>query len=131
MTSITLEWDKRKWDESALDMQGFLFKIGQEVVSNMRESFGSGPPGRQYRRGSVVHIASSTGHPPNVDTGNLSNSLRAEVDVPHVDIYGAEYALYLDDSAQLNRPFISESFDQLDLDDIAGGSLLRGNRGNR
>lgn len=37
----------------------------------VKQSFGTSPPGRSYNYGNVVHVASQSGYPPNVDTGKL------------------------------------------------------------
>jgi hypothetical protein len=45
--------------------------ICEEMVSDIKLNFGTSPPGRSYQHGSVTHIASQPGYPPNVDVGNL------------------------------------------------------------
>lgn len=53
---------------AADDALGALALEGQRMVVN---SFNTSRPGRQYKRGSRIHIASQPGSPPNVDTGVL------------------------------------------------------------
>ena len=45
----------------------------------------------------------------------MKGSLRADVQADGVDFYGAWYAIPLNDSAYLNRPFIAEGFASLDI----------------
>lgn len=45
---------------------------GEQYV---KRSFGTSPAGNSYRIGSVVHVASQGGYPPNVDTGKLRGAI--------------------------------------------------------
>ncbi len=53
-----------------------LREVAEEMVSDIKLSFNTGPDGRTYQRGGKRHVASSPGHPPNVDTGTLRASIR-------------------------------------------------------
>lgn len=87
--------------------------------------------GRQYRRGSKMHTASSAGNPPRVDTGNLRASIRNEKrgDQAYAVVAGGlgevNYAAHLEFGTTKMRPrpfmgptaremerVISEMFDQ-------------------
>lgn len=48
----------------------------EEIVGDIKLSFGTSPPGVSYTRGSVTHVASKAGYPPNVDIGTLRASIR-------------------------------------------------------
>lgn len=86
----------------------FMDALAERVVSAMKLSFGTSPPGRQYSRGDGrTHVASVPGYPPNVDYGDLTNSLRWERRGTDTrEIHGAEHGLILEDSTELDRPFI-------------------------
>ena len=117
---MPLIWNPSRWSGDLSGRREFLTSVADEVVDNWKESFGTGPPGREYRkRDGRIHVASVEGHPPNVDTGDLESSLRYAVQENSVDFYGTDYALYLNDSSVLNRPFIRQGFDDVDLPDHA------------
>ena len=86
----------------------FMDALAEVVVGNMKGSFGTSPPGRSYPRGkNRTHVASVQGNPPNVDYGDLTNSLRWERKGSDTrEIHGAEHGLYLEDNTELDRPFI-------------------------
>ena len=86
----------------------FMDALAERVLTLMKLSFNTSPDGRSYERGSGrVHVASVQGYPPNIDTGTLTNSLRWERHgTDRREIHGAEYGLYLEDSTELDRPFI-------------------------
>ncbi len=46
------------------------------IERRTKENMAKPKRGRQYRRGSVVHVASAPGEPPAIDTGTLANSIR-------------------------------------------------------
>lgn len=46
-----------------------------ERVSEKDKKFNTGPDGRTYMHGNVMHVASSPGNPPNSDTGQLRASI--------------------------------------------------------
>ena len=46
------------------------------IERRTKENMARPKSGRQYRRGSVVHVASAPGESPAIDTGTLANSIR-------------------------------------------------------
>lgn len=90
----------------------------EAVITEMKDSFNTSPPGRSYDRGSGrVHVASVEGYPPNIDYGDLTNSLRWERRGSDTrEIHGAEHGLYLEDSTELNRPFIAPAVAEVNKD---------------
>ena len=106
--------DARRLREMEADTAGrdrWLRGVGNQMVGDIVLSFGTSPPGRQY--GS--HVASVPGHPPNVDTGDLRNSIRlikvGNLRYRIVDgvSYGAELELGLREGVAA-RPFIEPVF---------------------
>lgn len=86
--------------------------IANEVANDIILSFGDSPPGRTYGN----HVASRPGYPPNVDTGALRASIRAERDkalVYHV-LDGVEYGAYLELGSEniAPRPFVAPVFEE-------------------
>lgn len=82
----------------------------EDLVSRIKLSFGTSPPGESYTRGNVTHIASVPGFPPNVDTGTLRASMRWEKTGTlerHI-MDGVEYGIYLEDVHA--RPFMAPAF---------------------
>lgn len=87
---------------------GIAFAIEADVV----QIFDTSPPGGNvYWYGSVAHVASLPGSPPNVDTG----ALRASIDVTQVGQYtywihdGVEYGVHLEYGGKWvdPRPFMT------------------------
>lgn len=93
-------------------LDGFV----EEMVTNIKLSFGTSPPGLTYTRGSVQHVASQPGYPPNVDTGNLRASMRWEKTgkLERTIFDGTEYGIYLEEGAEdagiEARPFVQPEF---------------------
>lgn len=96
----------------------FMDAMAEASVSEMKDSFNTSPPGLAYDRGNGrVHIASQPGYPPNTDYGDLINSLRWERAGSDVrEIHGAEHGKWLEDSAELDRPFIDPAFREIEGD---------------
>jgi hypothetical protein len=96
----------------------FMDAVAETTVGNMTDSFDTSPPGRSYKRGKKrVHVASMPGHPPNIDHSDLVNSLRWERRGSDArEIHGAAHGLYLEDSAELNRPFIGPAVQETNKD---------------
>lgn len=90
----------------------------EAVITAMKLSFNSGPPGKSYDRGNDrVHVASQPGYPPNVDFGDLTNSLRWERRGDDArEIHGAEHGKLLEDSTELDRPFIAPAVAEVNKD---------------
>jgi hypothetical protein len=55
-----------------------VMELALMTEKDVKESMGSGPPGRSYTRGGKTHVASKPGYPPAVDTGTLSNSYQSQ-----------------------------------------------------
>ena len=71
----------------------------EEIASDIKLSFNTGPGGRTYQRGNVSHVASQPGYPPNVDIGTLKNSIRAvrgNHQFQHFIVDGVEYGVELE-----------------------------------
>jgi hypothetical protein len=89
----------------------------EDLVSRIKLSFNTSPPGRTYKRGSRTHTASSPGHPPNIDLGTLTNSITWEPtgDLENTINVGVEHGEYLEDGAEdiglEARPFMKPAFD--------------------
>ncbi|GIL09276.1 MAG: hypothetical protein BroJett033_7870 [Chloroflexota bacterium] len=102
----------------------WLDGVAEAIVTEIVLSFGTSPPGRTHTRGSVAHVASQPGYPPNVDTAALRASIRWEPTGPleRTIMDGVEYGVYLEDGTEdiLPRPFMGPVFD-----DWRGGRLER------
>lgn len=92
-----------------------LRALGSEIVSDIKLSFGDSPDGREYWRGSVLHIASVEGYPPNVDIGTLRASIRLMPDgkLRYLVVDGVEYGLPLEEGTENMgpRPFMGPAFE--------------------
>jgi len=114
-TGITLEIDKRELERLIRDTPGQLSDLkdaaAAEIQGDIVLSFGTGPAGRSYQRGGVTHVASSPGFPPNVDTGALRASIRANSLGPLSAevVAGTEHAEWLEygTSRIAARPFFA------------------------
>lgn len=97
-------------------VDSWLDGFAEEMVTNIKLSFGSSPPGLSYTRGSVTHVASQPDNPPNVDTGALRASIRWERTGKHerTIMAGTEYAEFLENGAEdvglLPRPYMGPEF---------------------
>jgi hypothetical protein len=93
-----------------------LRSAANEMLGDIVLSFNTSPPGREYERGGVVHVASAEDYPPNVDTGALRASMN--VQKQKAGEYwiqdGVEYGLYLEEGTERMgaRPFIAPVFDE-------------------
>lgn len=94
--------------------------IAQDIRNEIIESMKYTPKtGREYPRqqGKKIHIASSPGNPPAIDTGELVSRVLAEsfengaiVGV----IAGAPYAVLLENPESMNRPFLKPALDKIE-----------------
>ncbi len=92
----------------------WLNGVAQQINGEIKASFGSSPPGREYKRRGVIHVASRPGFPPNTDTGALVGSLRVnKVRARHYEIMdGVEYGVFLEDGIGMAaRPFVRPIFE--------------------
>lgn len=87
-----------------------------EIVSDIVLSFGTSPGGETYQRGSVTHVASREGYPPNVDTGALRASMRwaKDGDMRYLIHDGVVYGLMLEMGTErmAARPFVTPVFEK-------------------
>lgn len=118
MTIIRI--DTRRLQQVIASTPGFVDELlasaANEMLGDMQISFNTSPPGETYRRGSVVHVASVKGYPPNVDTGTLRASMRVRrVKRKEYRIEdGVEYGIYLEDGTERMgaRPFVRPVFEE-------------------
>lgn len=84
------------------------------VVTDIKLSMNTSPPGRTYTRGGVSHTASQPGYPPNVDIGTLRASIRWERDglFTRKIMDGVTYGIHLEDGTEsiAPRPFMAPAF---------------------
>lgn len=88
----------------------------EHMVSDIKLSMNTSPPGRSYTRGGVTHVASQPGQPPNIDIGTLINSIRWErhgTFTRHI-MDGVTYGLPLEDGTEsiAPRPFMRPAFER-------------------
>lgn len=92
----------------------WLDSVAEEMVGDVKESFGTSPPGRTYQRGAKTHVSSQPGYPPNVDTGTLRASIRWDRISPFTReiMDGVEYGIELEDGTERiqARPFMGPVF---------------------
>lgn len=96
-----------------------LVKSANQVRNEMIKSMRDTPKtGRAYKRGSKVHIASSPGNPPAIDTVELLRSIVVDVKSEGIEVgalIGAPYAPFLEEgtSRMEPRPFLIPALDKL------------------
>ena len=115
--TITTKLDTKGMDEAirraGLEGSKLMDVLAEAFVGNVKGSFNTSPPGRTYGN----HVASQPGYPPNIDTGNYTNSLRWERDGQFErEVYGAFYGAILEDSAQLDRPHLNPAMRRVEGD---------------
>lgn len=115
-------------------VEKWLNSVAESIVTDVKLSFGSSPPGRTYTRttstlgrdakgrftrvkgAGVTHVASQPGYPPNVDIGTLIGSIRQEKTgtLEYQVMDGTEYGIYLEDGTEHidPRPFMRPAFDR-------------------
>jgi hypothetical protein len=97
-------------------VERWLNGFAEDMVSRIKLSFNTSPPGRVYKRGNRTHTASVPGYPPNIDMGTLANSIYQEKtgNLEHTIYVGVEYGEYLEDGAEdvglEARPFMAPVF---------------------
>jgi HK97 gp10 family phage protein len=92
--------------------------VARDGEAYVKRQFNTSPPGRTYKIGTVTHIASRPGYPPNVDTGKLRNSIYSYREKPGVWVISTgdtEYAMYLEFGTRTMaaRPFMGPTADYL------------------
>lgn len=89
--------------------------ISEGMVNDIKLSFNTSPAGREYVRGSITHVASQPGYPPNIDTGALRASIRWEKKGKYTFhiMDGVIYGYWLEEGTSTiqPRPFIQPVFD--------------------
>lgn len=97
-------------------VEQWLDSVAEDIVTEIKLSFGTSPPGRTHTRGSVTHVASQPGYPPNVDIGTLKASIRWEPKgkLERWVMDGVGYGVYLEDGTERidPRPFMRPAFDK-------------------
>lgn len=97
-------------------VERWLDGAAENIVTDIKLSFGTSPPGLSYTRGGVTHIASQPGYPPNVDIGALTNSITWEPTgrLERTISDGVEYGLWLEDGTEhmQPRPFMGPAFER-------------------
>lgn len=88
----------------------------EDMTTEMKLSFGTGPGDKTYTRGGVTHVASAPGDPPNSDTGSLLNSLHWEgIGYLHYEIRdGVQHGIYMELGTETieARPFMYPVFER-------------------
>ncbi len=88
------------------------------LVTDIKLSFNTSPPGQTYQRGGVSHTASQPGYPPNVDIGTLRSTIRWERDGQFTRkiMDGVNYGIHLEDGTEriAPRPFMQPAFKRLE-----------------
>jgi hypothetical protein len=101
-----------------------LNAAAHEALAQIQLSFNTSPAGETYTHGSIEHVASAPGYPPNVDTGTLRASMRAEKAGPleYQVMDGVEYGVYLELGTErvAARPFVTPV-----IEDMRAGELGR------
>lgn len=137
--SINIKLDTRVLDnlirQGPDEVDRFLRTVGNLMVADIKQEFGTSPAGRTYRRGSVSHTASKGGYPPNVDTGALRSSVTLrKVGDGHYEIHDqVKYGVFLEMGSSNGklaaRPWmrpIFESYRAKVLEEAQKGTFFRG-----
>lgn len=117
--------------EDPAKVKRWLDGFTEDLVSRIKLSFNTSPPGRVYKRGNRTHVASVAGSPPNIDMGALTNSITWEPtgEMENTINVGVDYGEYLEDGAEdagiAARPFMGPAFDdaQSRIEDDAARNL--------
>lgn len=102
--------------ESLKKIQDVINSSAQNIRNNAIRSIKNSPAtGRQYKRGSITHTASSAGNPPKTDTGRLVGSISASIGQLEAEIGAfANYSSYLEFGTRnmAARPFMFPALEQ-------------------
>lgn len=97
-------------------LETWLDGVAESIVTDVKLSFGSSPPGESYTRGGITHVASQPGYPPNVDIGTLTNTIHQERTgtLERTVMDGTDYGIHLEDGTEHiePRPFMRPAFDR-------------------
>lgn len=119
-SGITIEADVRKLRQLANDMpsllEATLASVAEELVNDVKLSMTNSPAtGESYRRGSRVHVASSSPNPPRPDMGTLIASIRwqREKSLTYRIEDGVEYGIAMELGTENiePRPFMRPMFE--------------------
>lgn len=120
MSNFEIKVDQRKLQQLIATeperVDKWLRGVAQQIVGDIKLSFGTSPDGRAYERGTVTHIASQPGYPPNVDTGTLRASIDSRPVASRKLTYeihdGVEYGYHLEMGTERMeaRPFVAPVF---------------------
>lgn len=80
------------------DADNAIEALAREGERYAKMEMNTSPPGRVYVRDSGTHVASQPGHPPNIDTGTLVNSISVEPrgQMQRAVVDGVEYGVFLE-----------------------------------
>lgn len=97
-------------------VERWLTGFAEGMVTDVKLSMNTSPPGRTYTRGGVSHTASQPGNPPNIDIGTLINTIRQEEVGPltrHI-VAGSDHALPLEEGTEriAPRPYMRPAFER-------------------
>jgi hypothetical protein len=113
---IDLSGLERVLSQEPARAEAWLSSVAEAMVTEIVLSFGTSPPGLTYTRGSVEHVASQPGYPPNVDIDALRPSIEWERTgrLERTIMDGVEYGILLEDGTEdiLPRPFMRPVFDR-------------------
>lgn len=120
MSNFEIKVDQRKLQQLIATeperVDKWLRGVAQQIVGDIKLSFGTSPDGREYERGTVTHIASQPNYPPNVDTGTLRASIDSRPVASRKLTYeihdGVEYGYHLEMGTERMeaRPFVAPVF---------------------
>lgn len=92
----------------------WLAGVAEDMRTQIVMSFNTSPPGREYSRGTVTHVASQPGYPPNIDTGALAASIRVRRvgEFKYEIADGVEHGIHQEDGTEEiePRPFFGPVF---------------------
>lgn len=96
-------------DEAIKAVRRGAARIQGDAVQSIQQS---PPTGKTYKRGNILHQASSPGNPPRTDTGRLVQSGRVDAKPDGADVvFAVDYAKYLESEYGTRhmapRPFLA------------------------
>lgn len=97
-------------------VSAFLDAEAEQMVNGVKQSFGTGPAGRTYKRGKEKHTASAEPGPPAVDTGELIGSIiwKSVAKFVRRIMDGVEYGIHQEVGTEKMgpRPFMGPEFER-------------------
>lgn len=118
MADLQIKVDMRKLqniiNNEPARADAWLRGVGMQILGDIQLSFGTSPDGKTHTRGTVKHVASQPGYPPNIDTGALRGSmgLRKLGNMTYEIHDGVEYGVHLELGTEkmAARPFVNPVF---------------------